>query len=376
MKLKKNKYYSYTLRNLPKGCQYCVQGKKLVIFLTGLCPRKCYFCPLSELKHQKDVVFANERPVKSFKDIKQEAQLMRAEGASITGGDPLVKLNRTINCIKQLKKKFGQKFHIHLYTSLNLFSRPTATLLAKSGLDEIRFHLDLDNKQLWPKLTLAKNYRWDIGIEVPLIPGKDQKLKEMIDFVENKVDFLNLNELELADTPVSRLTSLGFKPINKISYAVKGSLPLGLKLLRHIQKKKSPLKVHLCTVKLKDAVQLTERIKREALKAKLPFDQINPEGLLVRGALYLPELSPSFSYQEQLKKANPQKLILSLKQIQTKIKKEIKKETHLDTRKYRLLLAKPTVIKYKKYFKKLNLKPAVVKEYPTYDQLETEIRFL
>jgi len=377
MEIKLNKYYSYSLKELPKGCQYCVKGKKLVIFITGLCPRNCYFCPLSELKYQKDVIFANERPVNGFGDIEQEANLMQAEGASFTGGDPLTKIDRTTDYIKQLKQKFGKRFHIHLYTSLNLVNPENLKQLAESGLDEIRFHLDLDNQKLWPNLNLAKDYPWEIGVEIPIIPGKEKELTELIDFIQDKVGFLNLNELELSDSPVSKLNQLGFQPINQLSYAVKESLELGLKLLKYVSEKNYPLKVHLCTVKLKDAVQLTERIKREAQKAKLPFDLVDKEGLLTRGALYLPELTPSFSYQEQLKKANAPILLDKLFQIQQKIKSKLNLEqVYIDKNKYRLLLSKSNIIKNKKYFKSLNLNPAIVTEYPTYDQLEVEIDFL
>ena len=132
--LKQNKYYSYNTKKLPKGCQYCVKGEKLVLFVTGICPRKCYFCPISDDKYGKDVVYANELRIeekrenineninRNMNDIKmdniiQEAKNMKAKGMGITGGDPLARIERTIECIRLLKKTFGKKFHIHLYTS-------------------------------------------------------------------------------------------------------------------------------------------------------------------------------------------------------------------------------------------------------------------
>ena len=186
----KNKFYSYNLGKLPKGCAYCVKGEKLVLFATGLCPRHCYFCPVSDEKYQKDVVFANELRVGNFEDILTEAKAMDAKGAGITSGDPLVKLNRTASYIKKLKKYFGKNFHIHLYTSLNLVAEKTLKKLYLAGLDEIRFHLDLDSKKLWKKLEIAKKFNWDIWVELPLIPTKEKELKEVVDYVYDKVDFL------------------------------------------------------------------------------------------------------------------------------------------------------------------------------------------
>ena len=191
--MKQNKYYSYNKGPLPKGCQYCVKGEKLVIFITGVCPRHCNFCPVSDQKYQEDVIFANERKVTDFNDLLKEAEAMQAQGAGITGGDPLAKLERTLEYIKKLKEKFGKEFHLHLYTSLNLVNQETLKQLFSAGLDEIRFHLDLDNDKLWDKLELAKQFSWDVGVELPLVPGKDYK--KLIDYVKDKIDFLNLNEL-------------------------------------------------------------------------------------------------------------------------------------------------------------------------------------
>lgn len=375
----KNKFYSYSFGKLPKGCSYCVKGEKLVLFITGLCPRKCYFCPVSDEKYQKDVIFANERNVKTFNDVAAESRAMNAKGAGITGGDPLVKLDSTVSYIKKLKSIFGKKFHIHLYTSLNLVSESALKKLCSAGLDEIRFHLDLNSKKLWEKLGIAKKFDWDIGVELPLIPTKEKALKEVIDFIHDKADFLNLNELEAADNNHSNLKQFGFYVKDRASYAVKGSLELGLNLIKYSRAKGCNLPMHVCTAKLKDAVQLSERIKREAKTAKHCFDIVDGEGLLTRGALYLPELKPGFSYRQKLKDAPMEKYIRKLSLLSGKIKSILKlknKEIIVDKKKPRILLSKKIIIKNKKMLLEMGLVPAIVVEYPTADQFEVEIEFL
>jgi hypothetical protein len=100
-------YFSYAVRELPRGCQLCVRGEKLVLFTTGACPRDCFYCPLSPWR-RGDVVYANERPVKNVDDVIEEARIQEAKGAGITGGDPLARLDRTVEYIRVLKENFGK----------------------------------------------------------------------------------------------------------------------------------------------------------------------------------------------------------------------------------------------------------------------------
>ncbi|WP_461866236.1 radical SAM protein, partial [Thermococcus sp.] len=144
MAVRKTDYFSYAVGELPKGCRLCVRGEKLVLFTTGVCPRSCFYCPLSPWRRE-DVVYANERPVKSFDDILKEALLMEAKGAGVTGGDPLARLDRTTEYIRVLKEAFGEDFHVHLYTTGALATKKNLEKLYDAGLDEIRFHPDLFN---------------------------------------------------------------------------------------------------------------------------------------------------------------------------------------------------------------------------------------
>jgi pyruvate formate-lyase activating enzyme-like uncharacterized protein len=249
--------------------------------------------------------------------------------------------------------------------------------LYKAGLDEIRFHLKLDKEEDWPRIMLARNkkFKWKVGVEIPVIPGKEQETKLLIDFIADKIDFLNLNELELADNAVWR-NRKNVKCKDNISYAIKGSDELAKKLIKYSAS--LGIKTHYCTCKLKDKVQLAKRILRRADHVKQKFDVVTEEGMLIRGAVYLPESKPGFGYHEKLSKlkaSEKKKILNKLKIIRENILKQEELPEHMlliDKHKLRLITSPwlARIIKVRGAVR------AVVTEYPTFDALEIEVEFL
>ncbi|MBI4738916.1 radical SAM protein [Candidatus Woesearchaeota archaeon] len=377
--ISKTHWHSWCTGALPEGCAQCVQGRKLVLFITGLCPQRCFYCPVSEHKFGHDVVYANEWKIKNPDnpvELFEEARLTEATGAGITGGDPLARVDRCVDYIKRLKEKFGKRFHIHLYTPLKLVTKEKLQKLYAAGLDEIRFHPDLDDELLWPRLTLSRGFNWRIGVEIPAIPGYEEKTRKLISFIAGKVDFFNLNELERSDTKAAhfKLDAMHFVQKGDISYGIRGSSEMALEMITYAKNK--GLRAHFCTAKLKDAVQMTNRLRRRSKRAALPFDERTSEGLLVRGCVYLEELAPGVGYREKLKSADRAMLRKLLDKAKSKIKAMVKADIVVDESKPRLLLSPKILKENAKAVKNLGLVPAIVEEYPTVDAFEVEIDFL
>lgn len=367
-------YESYRTGKLALGCQLCVRGRKLVLFVTGLCSRRCIFCPISDQKSQKDVVFANEMPVSKVSDVISEAELCDSLGAGITGGDPLLRLERTVSYIRLLKRRFGKDFHIHLYTPLDNVDEQKLGLLHKAGLDEIRFHPDLDSDALWEKLLLARKFCWDVGIEIPVIPGKRVETIRLLDFVNGKVDFVNLNELELSDTNASRLSESGYVAKDDLSYGVRGSEELGKAVLKRCAR--LGLNAHYCTARLKDKYQLAKRIKHRAKNVAQRYDRVTAEGVLVRGAIYLDDLVPGAGYHEILKSADRGKLIPELHALRESLVSQFVLPPDMiavDLHKLRLLTSTGIA---RLIHSRINNRCAIVEEYPTWDGFEVSLEFL
>lgn len=263
---------------LSPGCRICRQGASLVLFVTGICERDCFYCPLSEERRDRDVVYANERLVESDRDIIEEAKAIGALGTGITGGEPLLRRDLVIRSIRSLKREFGESHHIHLYTG----ARPGPSALrdlAEAGLDEIRFHPPTSEwsepRQLSEALKNAKSAGLLVGVEIPAIspaPG-------VVEAVLKNDAFLNLNELEFSETNQRALRRLGFRSNDHGCGAV-GSEAVALEHFRV-----EGLRVHYCSSTFKDAVQLRERLKRRAERTARPFDLATEDGTLIYGVI-------------------------------------------------------------------------------------------
>jgi len=265
---------------LSEGCRFCQQGAKMVLFVTGLCPKSCFYCPLSDERRGKDLVFANERPVKSDEDLLKEAGLMDALGTGITGGEPLLKVERVLYYIRLLKSSFGNGHHIHLYTS-TAPDRETLEKLAEAGLDEIRFHPpqavwgELRHSPYADALLNAKALGMETGIEIPSLEGAEK----VAAFTEETGIFLNLNELEFSDNNSNALLKNGFSLESDTSCAAAGSH-------KHAEKAFQACKrVHFCSSTYKDAVQLRKRFQRIAKNTAREFDEITEDGTLIYGVI-------------------------------------------------------------------------------------------
>lgn len=343
IKLPKESFYT---SSLAKGCEICMNGGKLVLLITGKCSSTCFYCPLSKHKKGKAVTYANELLVKKEDDIVEEAYLIDAEGAGITGGDPFDSYTKTKHVISLLKKTFDDDFHIHLYTSHIDYKKIQGVI--EAGLDEIRFHPSV---ALWDKISntklesIVKHTVIDKGLEIPAIPHLEKETIKFLEVVDSYgLNFININELEFSPTNVDALDSYGYRAKNDSSAAVKGSQELAYSFLA--LGLNTPL--HYCSASFKDGVQLRKRIERRARNVAKPYELLTEDGTLLKGiieapARVLPEITAKFSISPHLINWNK-----DLNRIETSpfILEDI---VHL--------------LSYKCY---------IVEEYPTADRLEVE----
>ena len=323
----------------------------MVLFVTGLCQFHCFYCPVSEEKMYKDVVYADEKRVTEDEDVLAEARAIRAMGAGITGGDPLDAVDRTCHYIRLLKEEFGPEFHTHLYT---MTTDPTKIrTLAEAGLDEIRFHVP---PGLWSRaaesgfvdtVRLAKSLGMVVGLEVPLIPEREDDLVKLVKWAESEdLAFVNLDEMEFSDANYARMKVRGYESKHDLSYGVRGADAVALRLLERSWR----TTVHYCSSGYKDGWQLRTRIKRRAETIARPWDVVTEDGTLIKGIVEGDDLE-SIRSEIESKHGVPKELI------------------GVDLGRRRVEVA-PWALE--EIASKLGRPSFIVEEYPTADALEVE----
>ena len=346
---------------LSPGCKLCEKGSKLVLLVTGLCPASCFYCPLSEKKRGKDVIYADEWKLNDERDtdkILREAELIEAEGAGITGGDPLIVWKRTKDYISLLKENFGEDFHIHLYTS-GIKEFEHVPDLVSAGLDEIRFHpmpiywKDMERSPIKKAIEISLREDVDVAIEIPVIPGMKEEIMNLIRWGDEKgIRWINLNELEFSETNAEELMNRGFDVRDEVSSGVLGSEEEAISIIEDMVKEDLSLGIHYCSSSFKDAIQLRNRIKRRAKNVAKPFEIVSDEGLLIKGVIEVE--SKSFLDMLRRRYEIPEDLV------------------RFDLEKRRVEIAPWILEEIADDLAKEKIKCYIVEEYPTADRLEVE----
>lgn len=287
----------FRVGSLAQGCKLCEEGAKMVLFLSGDCHYTCFYCPISKARRNKDLVYADERKVDpnapdALERIFDEARKIDAKGTGITGGDPMYHPERLVEYITALKKEFGPKHHIHLYTQID-FDPSWLPKLEEAGLDEIRFHPHPDHwadmsKSWHAKLIpLALKTGMEVGIEIPAIPHKEDETVALLEWCDAVgVPFANLNEFEWSETNSGNMRVRGFEPASDENATIEGSKAMAQAVgLRFARRK---MAVHYCSSPFKDRVQLGQRLLRRAKNVARPWEIITEDGTLLKGVVEAP----------------------------------------------------------------------------------------
>jgi len=290
---------------LPDGCIYCMKGSKAVIFLSGICGVSCYYCPLSLERRRYDAFYVDEERFRGVSDIIDEIAAIRAEGASITGGEPFQMYYITVDLISILKDVFGSRFHIHLYTSGYGVTKAALRRLYSVGLDEIRFHVVNDSVFNLVRFAVRET-DMDVGIEIPAIPDAEWLWRIVVEADGAGAKFVNLNELEVSETNIEGIFARGFR-VREDGRSVERSYDVALNIIERASREGLGISIHLCPAIYKDVVQHRNRLKRKAITCAGPDTSINDDGTVdIGGKDVIPMFDVCSDYVD-LKQSNRKK---------------------------------------------------------------------
>ncbi len=329
----------------------------MVLFVTGLCRFRCFYCPVSARRNQKDLTYANERLVTCDEDVIDEARAIGAAGTGITGGDPLGVIDRTEHYVRLLKRTFGPDHHIHLYTHEP--NGEKLERLAHAGLDEFRLHIP---HYLWGSLVgsgsayrevLEQAPAWGIrrGVEIPVLPEKAAELRTLLGALDSLgIDFVNLNELEFSETNEEKLRDRGYEVESGNGWGVRGSRRQAQQIVREMRLR---VPVHFCSSRFKDGVQLRQRLLRRAERTAPKFAHTTEDGTLVLGVVEAPARADLRRWARRLIRNQDLKA----------------GDYRLDLARRRLEL---DAVRLRDFAPRLRSPAFEIEEYPTFDALEVE----
>ena len=199
------KYYS---GELSPGCSACGAGQWSCLFINGICNGTCFYCPSSQ--RSKGEPMTNNLRFPFLQDYLDYVALFGFSGVSLSGGEPFMTFERTLNHVRQLKKRFGSAIHLWLYTNGILATREKICQLAEAGLDEIRFDISADKYRL-DQVALAVNRISRITVEIPAIPEDLLLMREKLAILAaTGVHHLNLHQLRCTPHNLKNFLARGY----------------------------------------------------------------------------------------------------------------------------------------------------------------------
>jgi pyruvate formate-lyase activating enzyme-like uncharacterized protein len=239
--------------NLSPGCRICAEGDWSCLFITGRCNCRCFYCPTGQ--GDNDLPTTNTVEFRTPADYVGYLEVFGFRGASISGGEPLLNPKRSLAYVRAIKKHFGDRMHVWLYTNGTLADEEILRQLSDAGLDEIRFDIGATDYHL-DKLKLAAGVIPTVTVEIPAIPEDLERLKtKMIEMRDAGVAYLNLHQLRLTPYNFEHLVARNYTFLHGEKVTVLESELTALELVRHSLDHKIGLPVNYCSFVFKNRYQ-------------------------------------------------------------------------------------------------------------------------
>lgn len=268
----------FDIASLSPGCRICIEGKWSCLFINGKCNANCFYCPTSQ--DEVGLPTTNSLSFNDPRDYVGYLQNFGFRGASISGGEPLLTLDKSVRFIQSIKKQFGDDLHLWLYTNGILATREVMKRLADAGLDEVRFDIGATGYSL-RQLEHAVGIVPTVTVEIPAIPEECERMKGMLHVLyDSGVQHLNLHQLRLTPYNFKKLVQRGYRFLHGKKVTVLDSELTALEILLHGKRTNSKLPINYCSFPYKDRFQAMAARSRNGVRIMKSYESMTENGFI------------------------------------------------------------------------------------------------
>ncbi len=271
--------YSHTktdISRLSPGCRICAEGKWSCLFINGICNCKCFYCPSRQ--DEEGLPMTSSLEFESATDYADYVEKFGFTGVSISGGEPFLTFERTIEYLTVLKNRFNDLLHLWLYTNGKLVTTEKLLNLKMAGLKEIRFDLSARDYQT-DKIKLAVGIIPVVTVEIPAIPEDFERVKTLVqELADMGVNHLNLHHIRITEFNYKMLIERGYTFLHGEKITVLESELTALKILAFVDQNGTNLPVNYCSFVYKNQYQAMAARKRHAAMIRNQWEDLTGVG--------------------------------------------------------------------------------------------------
>ena len=274
----KNKRTKPVYRGISYGCELCGSGSWSCLFINGKCNCRCFYCPTEQ--SVIGLPTTNTLTFPRIQDYVDYIERLDFKGVSISGGEPLLTPDTTLKFIAAVKKKFGDRIYLWIYTNGTLVDSDILSRLRDAGLDEIRFDIGAAGYSL-KKARMAVGLIDHVTVEIPAVPEDYDLLKDTLYAMsESGIAYLNLHQLRLTRYNCSNLRRRNYTYLHGEHVTVLESELTALKLMRHASANRIPLAINYCSFVYKNRFQRAAARRRCGRLIVSPHEDITENGYI------------------------------------------------------------------------------------------------
>lgn len=238
---------------LSPGCRQCAGMAWSCLFISGRCNGRCFYCPTPQ--NVDDPPMSGSVPFHRAQDYADYVRFFGFGGASVSGGEPFLDFEKSLDYVRALRRTCGPELHIWLYTNGILVTQDKLHRLVEAGLNEIRFDIGATNYDL-KFARQAAGIVSTVTVEIPAVPEEIERLRALLpELSAAGVSHLNLHQLRLTPHNARHLLERDYTYVHGPKVTVLESELCALELVAHAAMHGLPLAINYCSFVYKHRFQ-------------------------------------------------------------------------------------------------------------------------